>query len=309
MLQAGKISSVTIERLREADLLEAGRLMIRSSNVLRKEAGLAPSTARLRQPVPMMKHIFLQDPDLSWAAYDDDKLVGYLISYVRDRQWYVGYFFVDPLYQCTGIGRDLLQAGLSKAQESDMYFLSQCTFTYNLKAIGLYSQFGMFPRKNLFLLGRPMSGDWSLPTRPEALIMSRINSIETLAELNRMDCEVRGVNRAADHCYWLADEDYAGYVFSSGDRQVGYAYVSNKGDIGPVLASRDMFLTDMLIHCLYELRDIKTKDVHIWVSGKNFGALQLLLSNDFRFEEVAILMTNRVFCDLRRYLPHSLVVF
>jgi len=283
--------------------------MFRSSNLLRKEAGLAPLTTRLRQPLPMMQHIFLQDQDLSWAAYDGEKLAGYLISYIRDRQWYVGYFFVDPPYRGTGIGRDLLQAGLSKAQELDMYFLSQCTFTYNLKAVGLYSQFGMFPRKNLFLLERPMSGDWSLPARPEALIMTPINSIETLADLNRMDCEVRGVNRAADHCYWLADDDYTGYVFSSGERLVGYAYITDKGGIGPVLASRDMYLTDMLIHCLHELEAKKTNSIQIWVSGKNFGALQLLLSNDFRFEEIAILMTNRVFCDLRRYLPHSLVVF
>jgi hypothetical protein len=33
------------------------------------------------------------------------------------------------------------------------------------------------------------------------------------------------------------------------------------------------------------------------------------MSQGFTFEEIAILMTNRVFCDMRRYLPHSLVVF
>jgi GNAT superfamily N-acetyltransferase len=307
--QTDHIDSVGIGHLQEADLLEAGRLMLRSSNLQRKNAGLSTSATRLRRPVPMMQHLYSQDPDLSWAAYDGDKLAGFLISYVRDRQWYVGYFSVDPAYQGTGIGQDLLEAGLAKAQEMEMYFLSQCTFTYDLGAVGLCSQLGMFPRKNLFRLGRPSQGNWTLPTPPESLSMSRISSIETMAELNRMDCEVRGVNRAADHCYWLADEEYAGYVFSSGDRLVGYAYVSNIGTIGPVLVSRDMYLTDILTYCLTELITRNTKEIRLWVSGKNFGALQLLLANDFEFEETAILMTNRVFCDLRRYLPHSLVVF
>jgi len=298
-----------LEPLRAVDLPAAGRIMYRSANEFRKNAGLPALTTPLRQPPPLMQHIYAQDPKLSWGGYDGKKLTGYLISHIRDRQWHVAYHFVDPAYQDRGIGRDLLQAGLAEARKRDKYFLSGCTFAYNLKAIGLYSRLGLFPRKDLFVMQRSSKGDWPLPPRPGAITMTPISSVETVIELNRMDCEIRGNNRSADHCYWLADDDHTGYVFSTGDRLAGYAYISGKGSIGPVLAVRDIFLVDILLHCLYEAKDKKNQNIRVLVSGKNFASLQLLMNSGFSFHEIAVLMTNRVFCDMRRYLPHSLVVF
>jgi len=298
-----------IAQLREVDLLEAGRLMYRSINHSRKHVGLLPDTTRLRRPLPLMEHIFGQSPGLSWGAYYDGELIGFLSSHIRDLQWYIAYFFVDPRYQDRGVGRQLLEAGLAEAQRRDMRFLSGCTFSHNTGAIGLLSHCGLYPRKNIMFLQRVAGCNLPLPPRTTAIEMEPITTIEMVSELNRLDCEVRGANRGVDHCYWLADSNYSGFIFSAGGRVAGYAYFTHDGHIGPVLAARDMFLTDILNHCLHEMATNYHGDIELWINGKNFGGLRLLLETGFKYREVAVLMTNRVFCDMRRYLPHSMAVF
>ncbi len=307
---AEQVTGAGVEQLREKDLLEAGRLMYRSINSVRQENGLPPLTMRLRKPLSLMEHIRAQDPRLNWGYYQRGKLVGFLCSHIRDLQWYIAYFYVDPPYQGRGIGRQLLETGLAEAQGQDMRFLSGCTFSYNHQAIGLFSRCGMYPRKNLLLMKRAAQCNVPLPPRATAITMEPISTSETVADLSRMDCEVRGANRAVDHCYWLADDNYAGYIFRAGRRPAGYAYLNAAGTIGPVLAARDLFLNDILNHCLHEiLQKQGGNEISIWVNGKNFGSLRLLLETGFLFSEIAILMTNRVFCDMRRYLPHSTAVF
>ena len=294
--------------MRESDLGEAGRLMYRTANLERKNSGLPPLTVQVRRSPPLMQHLFSQCPGLSWGAYDGQTLAGFLVSHIRDRQWHAAYLAVDPTYQGLGIGRELLRTAMTDARVQEMHIFSQCALNFNLRVVGLASRFGMFPRKDLFLMRRTGLEGWSLPPRSQTIVMDRISSVETVTELNRMDCEVRGVNRAADHCLWLAQDDCTGFVFTLNERAVGYAYFFRTGMVGPVLAARDVFMTDILVHCLHEVKEHKNDDVRFWISGKNFSGLHLLLENRFQFHESAILLTNRVFCDMRRYLPHSLVI-
>lgn len=307
--QTAEVMESTVGQLREADLLEAGRLMYRSMNYFRKRAGMPQETTRLRRPVPLLEHIYNQSPGLSWGAYHNGKLVGFLASHIRDLQWYIAYIFVDPLYHDQGIGRQLVEAGIEEARRRDMRFLSGCTFSYNTRAIGLLSHCGLYPRKNIMRLQRPARCKLALPPRTTTVEIEAISNVETVAELNRLDCEVRGANRSVDHCYWLADNNYKGYIFTAGGRTAGYAYITLDGHIGPVLAARDTFLTDILNHCLHELVQFHDGEIDVWINGKNFGGLRLLLETGFRYGEIAVLMTNRIFCDLRRYLPHSMAVF
>lgn len=307
--RTAELTQCTVGQLREADLLEAGRLMYRSINHFRKQGGMPLETVRLRRPVPLMEHIYGQSPGLNWGAYHCGKLVGFLSSHIRDLQWYIAYIFVDPQYHERGIGRQLLEAGMEEARRRDMRFLSGCTFSYNTNAIGLLSHCGLYPRKNIMHLLRPAHCELALPPRTTTVEMEAITTIETVTELNRLDCEVRGANRGVDHCYWLANNDYKGFIFTAGGRTAGYAYITLDGHIGPVLAARDMFLTDILNHCLHELVQIRNGEIDVWINGKNFGGLRLLLETGFKYREIAVLMTNRVFCDMRRYLPHSMAVF
>ena len=298
-----------IVSLAEDDLLRSAQLMSRTVDSVRASAALPPLKMPAKTVPPLLRHIFEQDPDLSWGAYDGDKLVGFATSHMRDRQWHVAYLFVDPDYQDKGLGAALLKTGLAEAEKREAYITSTCTFTYNPKAIALYTRLGMFPRKNLMLMEGPHCKEMSCPPLPESITPRLIDSTSLLSDLNHMDREIRGINRAVDHCYWLADDSYTGYVFAMGDSLVGYAYISQQGFVAPVLAVRDTYLPDILIHCMHLLT--KNYDVapKLWLNGKNFGALQLLLNHGFRINEIGLLMTNRMFCDMRRYLPSSLAVF
>jgi hypothetical protein len=228
---------------------------------------------------------------------------------MRDRQWHVAYQFVDPAYQDKGLGANLLRTGLAEAQKRGAYITSQCTFTYNHKAIALYTRLGMFPRKNLMLMEGPRCTEIKCPEPPKSVQPYIINSTELLLELNHMDREVRGINRSVDHCYWLADDDYTGYVFRANNNLVGYAYISQQGFIAPVVAVRDIYLVDIIAHCMHLMTKNYDVKPHIWLNGKNFASLSLLLNHGFRIQEIALLMTNRMFCDMRRYVPSSLAVF
>lgn len=301
---------IRIEPLKSDDLLAAAKLMYKTADDLRKEVGLEPLGVKLRTAPPLLSHIHREDPDLQWGAYEGSKLVGFASSHMRDRQWHVAYLFVDPAYQNKGLGTKLLRLGIDEATRREAHFMSQCTYIYNTKAVGLYTRMGMFPRKNLMLMHGPKVSDIAWP-EPAAPIEPRlIDSTSLLNDLNHMDREVRGINRAADHCYWLADDDHDGYVFAHQNHMVGYAYISQQGCIGPVLAMRDTYMPDIFLHCMKFLKE-RNPDAtpRCWLNGKNFGTLQMLLQHDFRIKEIGLLLTNRMFCDVRRYVGASMAVF
>lgn len=283
--------------------------MHRTVDTVRKAAGLDMLNFEVKSTPPLLQHIFDQDPNLSWGAYDGDKLVGFATSHMRDHQWHVAYQFVAPEYQDRGIGAELLRTGLKVARERGAMITSQCTFTYNLKAIALYTRLGLFPRKNLILMEGPRCSEMKCPDLPKGIDPYPIDSTSLLNDLNHLDREVRGINRSVDHCYWLADDDYSGYIFRSGRIVVGYAYISKQGFIAPALVIRDVHLIDIVSHCLHLLSEKYDVKPRIWLNGKNFATLTLLLNHGFRMKEIAMLMTNRMFCDMRRYVPASLAVF
>jgi GNAT superfamily N-acetyltransferase len=298
-----------IAPLAAGDLLDAARLMSRTVDDQRTHAGLPPLEMRFKTPPPLLRHIYEQDPDLSWGAYDGDTLVGFATSHMRDRQWHGAYMFVDPDHQNRGLGTALLRTELAEAEKREAYITSQCTFTYNPKAIALYTRLGMFPRKNLMLLEGPACKEMKCPDLTETVVPRLIDSTALLADLNHMDREIRGINRSVDHCYWLADENHTGYVFAVGGTLVGYAYISHQGFVAPVLATRDTYLPDIIAHCLHLLAKECDGTPKLWLKGKNFASLHMLLTHGFMIKEIALLMTNRMFCDMRRYLPSSLAVF
>ena len=302
-------TEIQVEPLRAGDLLAAGRLLYKTADDIRKNAGLEPYGVKLRTAPPLLSHIYGQDPDLSWGAYVGDELVGFSTTHMRDRQWHVAYLFVDPAYQNRGLGTQLLKTGIDEAARREAYFMSQCTFIYNTKAIGLYTKLGMFPRKNLMLMEGPPASEVAWPGLTTAIEGRLIDSTALLNDLNHMDREVRGINRAVDHCYWLADDEHEGHIFYHQGNVIGYAYVTKQGFIGPVLTLRDSFLPEIVLYCLRILAQRPSTIPKIWVNGKNFTTLQLLLGHRFKIKDIALLMTNRMFCDVRRYVPASLAVF
>jgi len=306
--RAGK-AEIQIEQLRADDLLAAGRLLYKTADEIRQSVGLDPYGVKLRTAPPLLSHIYSQDPDLSWGAYVGDELVGFSTTHMRDRQWHVAYLFVDPEYQNRGLGTRLLKTGITEAIRREAYFMSQCAFMYNLKAIGLYTKLGLFPRKNLMLMEGPPASEVTWPELTSAIEGRMIDSTALLNDLNAMDREVRGINRTVDHCYWLADDEHEGYVFYHQGNLIGYAYITQQGFVGPVLALRDSFLPEIVLFCLRVLAKRDRTVPKIWVNGKNFTTLQMILNNGFRIKEIALLMTNRMFCDVRRYIPASLAVF
>ncbi len=300
---------VTTIALPEKDLLSAGRLMYRAVNAVRKQCALPALTTRLRKPDPLMQHLYSQAGDYTWGAYVGDELRGFIMGSIRDQHCHFPYFCVDPAYWQNGIGGQLLSVAVQEATKRNLHFISGSLPGGTIGAMGLYARNNLYPRKNIFLMRHEKPQTITLPRRGNSLNPEPITTIDILSDMNRLDREIRGANRSLDHCYWLADDHLSGYVYYANERHIGYAYIHDRGAVGPVLVSRDQFLTEVIVHCLRELATMKPPQFSVWVSGKNFATIDLLLSLGFEFAENNMLMANRMFCDTRRYLPQSMVIF
>ncbi|MDP3711738.1 MAG: GNAT family N-acetyltransferase [Mycobacteriales bacterium] len=62
-------------------------------------------------------HLQATDPDSSWVAVDDDRVVACALALVRDGTWFLSLLMVEPSQQGTGLGRQLLDRSLTTATD------------------------------------------------------------------------------------------------------------------------------------------------------------------------------------------------
>ncbi len=62
-------------------------------------------------------HLQATDPESSWVAARQDRVVGCALALVRDGTWFLSLLMVDPAHQGSGVGRQLLDAALTTATD------------------------------------------------------------------------------------------------------------------------------------------------------------------------------------------------
>ncbi len=68
---------VTIHKFKSAELLDAFKLILKSANDLRVKNGRKPWDAVVTEVPSIARHMYDTDPDGTFGAYSDGKLVGY----------------------------------------------------------------------------------------------------------------------------------------------------------------------------------------------------------------------------------------
>jgi GNAT superfamily N-acetyltransferase len=302
---------LSIRKLKDSEMKQALRLVVNSGNALMKKVNRKPWRIRITATNPFMLHLKHTDPDGCVGAFENDRMVGFASSIIRENHWYLGYLFVVPSRWSRGIGRKLLTRVIATADPNEVDLFSLCTFSYNSQAVALYSSFGMPPQSVILnLLWRRESDRKLKVRRPERkLTMKHIDDYEKLGFINKLDKRNRGVTRPEDHKFFIDDDKCELVSFYDGRKPVGYTVLYKGGWVAPVSAVDPTYLPDMVISCVRHQLDRKCKLIAFNCPGSNDVILRQLLKIGFRIDETLLLMSNKPFGDLRCYLPAHLAIF
>lgn len=129
-----------------ADVVGVGTVVEAAFDQLERRAGQEPQTRTGEQREFLFSGLrrFVElDPDGAWVAADGRGVVGMAAAIRRDSFWGLSMLFVDPTRQNQGLGRQLLEAGLTSASGADVRMIlsssdPRALRRYSLAGLGIH---------------------------------------------------------------------------------------------------------------------------------------------------------------------------
>jgi len=284
------------------ELARAEALVTRSINDLTVRHGFGPIAAS-RSP-DFQAFCLLDDPRGVWLAEDDGEIVGFALSWVCGRLWFLAELFVAPGRQGQGIGNELLDRTMQHASQAGATEKSLITFAFNVVSQGLYVRHGLLPRLPIHLCSAERESlvrhvnDHALRATP-----IRTTAVD-LEMLRQLDVATLGVSREKHHRYLLGDPRMEGVFLEDAGQRVGYAYVAATGHIGPLAVMHAHAMPGAFRAALAMAVAGDAKQISVFVPGTS-DALAIAASQGMRFALPMVLMSTRNYGDWTRYLPRN----
>jgi GNAT superfamily N-acetyltransferase len=278
-----------------ADLETCADVLYIADDALAASRGLPVSPRNREALVRLYGHMQVNDPDRWFVAESDGRIVGFGGSSSYQEMVYLGFLFVLPDQQATGIGRRLLELSMH-----DSVYRAVAIASYQPISAALYAWYGMTPRVPIYMLtGRPRTGTGTLPTLPAGLTVRPIDAPATAA----LDQEVCGLTRLADHEWW-AELGRKRFGLFEGSELVGYGYIQEVGRLGPFVVRDARHLLPFCAELMATMPAVETWLVN--VPGPADETFVALLHAGFRVEgPPAIYCASEPRIDHSRYLPAS----
>jgi GNAT superfamily N-acetyltransferase len=285
-------SSITYQPAQATDLDACADVLYAADDALSASRGLSLSPRNREALVRLFAHMHRFAPDRWWVAEQDARIVGFGGSSTYQEMVYLGFLFVLPDTQATGIGRRLLELSMH-----DSSYRAVAIASYQPISAALYSWYGMTPRVPIYMLsGNPRV---DLPQLPRGLRVAKLNA----AAAEPLDLEVCGLTRTPDHEWWEQMGRSRFGLFERNDL-VGYGYVQEVGRLGPLVVRREELLLPFAGRLLAEMPRVETWLVN--VPGPAKEAFVALLRAGMRIEgPPAIYCATEQRIDHSRYLPAS----
>ena len=285
-------SSITYQPAQATDLDACADVLYAADDALSASRGLSLSPRNREALVRLFAHMHRFAPDRWWVAEQDARIVGFGGSSTYQEMVYLGFLFVLPDTQATGIGRRLLELSMH-----DSSYRAVAIASYQPISAALYSWYGMTPRVPIYMLsGNPRV---DLPQLPRGLRVAKLNA----AAAEPLDLEVCGLTRTPDHEWWEQMGRSRFGLFERNDL-VGYGYVQEVGRLGPLVVRREELLLPFAGRLLAEMPHVETWLVN--VPGPAKEAFVALLRAGMRIEgPPAIYCATEQRIDHSRYLPAS----
>lgn len=284
------------------ELARAEELVVHSINDLTVRHGFG-SVAASRSP-DFQAFCLRDDPRGVWLAEDDGEMVGFALSWVCGRLWFLAELFVAPGRQGQGIGNALLDRTMLHASKAGATEKSLITFAFNVVSQGLYVRHGLFPRVPIHLCSAERES-LARQTQGPALRVTPIRATAADREmLRQLDVATLGVAREKHHRYLLGDPRMEGVFLEDKGERVGYAYVAATGHIGPLAVMQAHAMPGAFRAALALAVAGHAKQISVFVPGAS-DALAIAASQGMRFALPMVLMSTRDYGDWTRYLPRN----
>jgi ribosomal protein S18 acetylase RimI-like enzyme len=284
------------------ELARAEELVVHSINDLTVRHGFGPIAAS-RSP-EFQAFCLRDDPRGAWLAEDNGEIVGFALSWVCDRLWFLAELFVAPGQQGQGIGKELLGRALLHASEAGATDKSLITFAFNVVSQGLYVRHGLLPRVPIHLCSAERE---SLMLRAQSLSLraTPIRTIDAdLEMLRQLDIATLGVSREKHHRYLLGDPRMQGVFLEDEGERVGYAYIAETGHIGPLAVLHAHAMPGAFSAALAIAVAGDAKQISVFVPGTSV-ALAIAADQGMRFALPMVLMSTHDRGDWTCYLPRN----
>ena len=253
------------------------------------------------------------------GAPDEDEVVAFVASVVRERLWFLSMLFVAPEIQAAGIGRALLaQVMPPGGTAGDAGPMTMATATDAVQPISnaLYATYGIVPRIPLLdasgLVERPEAFG-SLPSGVTPVPFEAIAAGSAgrgrppRAGRGRRRARPRGPRRRPPARPSLPARRIAPRLALPRARTappLGYGYATEAGRVGPVAVRDADLLAPVLGHLTTAVQPRGA--FALWLPGSADRAVVPALRAGFRLDQFPILLCwDRPFADFSRYLPIS----
>lgn len=243
---------------------------------------------------PLYEHL-ANTAQQSWLAKQNDQIVGFSRSILRDGVRELTELFVKPGTQSSGLGRELIQRAFP-ANESERRFIIA---TADFRAQALYLKSGVFPRFPIYYFGRQPE---QVPYDSDLRFVPLVNNPETLALLADIDAAVIGFRRNADQQWLLADR--RGFLYVRHGRPVGYGYVGQVSGPFGLLDAADF--PTVLAHAESTAQAEGLSQFGVEVPLVNETAVTYLLARNYKIDSfMAMFMSSQPMGNFDRYLITS----
>jgi GNAT superfamily N-acetyltransferase len=234
-----------------------------------------------------------------WFAELDGLPIGYARSILRDGVRELTEFFVLPDQQSSGVGRELL----ARAFPADGARHRSIIATTNPQSLSHYLRAGVTPRFPIFSFSRkpaPVIVSSDLVIEP----MTSLDSVRT--DLNQLDNEILGYERAVDHAWLL--EERRGFAYRRAGRLVGYGYTGINN--GPFALANSEDFPAVLAHAETQAADRRAEKIEFEVPLTNRAAVDHLLQRHYIMDIIfTFYMSDAPLGRLENYLVNNPPIF
>lgn len=256
-------------------------------------------------PFPWFELGLKEDRDGFWVAEVGEVMAGFALSWVRGSLWYLAHLFVRPDQQGRDIGRNLMDRAMRHGKDSEVKNRALSTLAYNPVSISLYSRYGIYPREPLYWM-ECLTQNVEAISVDSKLAVQKAENFESIRKaLTEVDTSCIGYPREKNHEFLFSLPTYKCYIYSSHDKPVGYAYVSQNGRVGPAATvSQDSFIPVIQSALGIAAREEKASSVSLNATGSNEELMKLAFRYGMKIRDNFLLMSSRPFQNFSRYLMY-----
>ena len=300
----------------EADLGGLHRAFLAAVQDLDRRTG-RPQVERPQEHYDWLRRYVMQYDAAGWWLAEDEggTVLGWSSAVLRETTWFLSGFWVRPEAQGFGIGRNLLQRTLEYGR--GQYHTHFVYASDEPRALALYQRFGMVARFPIWgIAGNPAAlAGYQLPSEivVQPVSGSSASDRQTRLALDELDMKVRGARRPTDHNLWLGyvgSGSFSGQLYWRDGQPIGYAYMSNWGMLGPVVANAAGDFVLLLKHALGQAAQRGFGYVHCDLPSINAEAVRLLLDLRWRISPGhSFFLSSGPLGMMDRYIPSGATLF